>query len=145
MTTTQKQTYFMFFIAIAFVGVFCIQFESFLPAVSALFGILFPVQLLLWRLTYGRKLKDYLFSLSLMIALMVLKHYWEYSDLLFYLMAIILAAVLHFRTFIAVAASAVTIETLREFFFQYESPDEVLFRYCLFFIAGALTGFLLRE
>jgi hypothetical protein len=60
-------------------------------------------------------------------------------------MAIILAAVLHFRTFIALTASAVTIETLREFFYQYESPDEVLFRYTLFLIAGALTGFLLRE
>lgn len=145
MTTIEKQTYFMFIITATFVAAFCIPFESYLPAVSALFGILFPVQLLSWRLTYGRKLKDYLFSLSLLIALMVLKHYWEYSDLLFYLMAIILAAVLHFRTFIAVAASAVTIETLREFFYLYENPDEVLFRYCLFFIAGTLTGFLLRE
>jgi diguanylate cyclase (GGDEF)-like protein len=145
MTTSQKQTSFMLMITAAFIGVFCINFESYLPAESALFGILFPVQLILWRLTYGRKLKDYLFSLSLMVALMVLKHYWEYSDLLFYLMAIILAAVLHFRTFIALTASAVTIEVLREFFYQYESPDEVLFRYTLFLIAGALTGFLLRE
>src|SRR5262245_17450340 len=126
MTTTRKQNYFMLIITAAFAGVYWIQFETYLPAVSALFGILFPVQLLLWRLTYGRKLKDYLFSLSLLITLMVLKHYWGYSDLLFYLMSIILAAVLHFRTFMAVTASALAIETLREYFFQYENPDEVL-------------------
>lgn len=145
MTTTQKQIYFMFIITAAFAGIYCIHFESYLPAVSALFGILFPVQLLLWRLTYGRKLKDYLFGLSLMIALMILKHYWEYSDLLFYLISIILAAVLHYRTFTAVTASALGIETLREFSFQTERPEEILFRYTLYFVAGSLTGFLLRE
>jgi diguanylate cyclase (GGDEF)-like protein len=144
-STTQKQLFFMLLIAVAFVGVYFIPFQEYPLAVSGLFGLLFPVQALIWRLTYGRKLKDYLFSLSLLIALMILKHYWGYSDLLFYLISIILAAVLHYRTFLGVAATALGIEIFREFTFQYERPEEVLFRYTLFFIAGTLTAFLLRE
>jgi diguanylate cyclase (GGDEF)-like protein len=135
----------MSLITLAFIGVYLITFQDYPVAVSSLFGLLFPVQALIWRLTYGRKVKDYLFSFSLLTALMILKHYWEYSDLLFYLISIILAAVLHYRTFVGVTASALGIEAMREFSYQYERPEEVLFRYTLFFIAGTLTSFLLRE
>jgi diguanylate cyclase (GGDEF)-like protein len=145
MTTTQKQIFFMILITLAFIGVYFIPFQEYPLAVSGLFGLLFPIQAIIWRLTYGRKLKDYLFSTSLLTALIILKHYWEYSDLLFYLISIILAAVLHYKTFVGVASTALAIETIREFSFQYERPEEVLFRYTLFFIAGTLTGFLLRE
>ncbi len=135
----------MLLITLAFFGVYFIPFQDYPLAISGLFGVLFPVQALIWRLTYGRKLKDYLFSTSLLVALIILKHYWQYADLLFYLISIILAAVLHYKTFVGVAATLLGIETVREFSYQYERPEEVLFRYSLFFIAGTLTAFLLRE
>ena len=145
MSITQQQIFFMLLITLAFFGVYFIPFQDYPLAISGLFGVLFPVQALIWRLTYGKKLKDYLFSTSLLVALIILKHYWQYADLLFYLISIILAAVLHYKTFVVVASTLLAIETLREFSYQYEHPDEVLFRYSLFFIAGTLTAFLLRE
>lgn len=114
-------------------------------ATTALLSTLFPVQILLWRLALGRKVKDYIFCFSILIAILILKHYWEYSDFLFYLLAIISAAVLHYRTFVALTLSSFTLEMVREYMYRADNPQEIAFRYLLFLIAGSLTYMLLRE
>lgn len=125
--------------------VYGLPFDKMPMATSALLSTLFPVQILLWRLALGRKAKDYIFCFSILIAVTILKHYWDYSDFLFYLLSIIAAAVLHYRTFLALTASGFTLEMVREYMYRADVPEEIAFRYALFLIAGSLTYLLLRE
>jgi diguanylate cyclase (GGDEF)-like protein len=145
MTSAGKQQAFMAIILVLLGVIYALPFEKMPIALSAMLSVLFPVQLLLWRLLHGRKAKDYIFCFSILIAVLILKHYWPYTDFLFYLLSILSASVLHYRTFLALSASSFTLEIVREFMYRAEMPEEIAFRYALFVIAGTLTYFLLRE
>jgi diguanylate cyclase (GGDEF)-like protein len=145
MTSSRKQLYFMTFIMFLMGVIYSLPFTKMPIVTSALLSTLFPVQLLLWRLAHGRKVKDYIFCFSILIVILILKHYWQYSDFLFYLLAIISAAVLHYRTLLALIGSSLALEMAREYLYRADNPQEIAFRYMLFLIAGSLTYLLLRE
>lgn len=140
-----KQTTMMGLIFAAFAALFCFPFERTATAVSLGFAVLFPLQMLLWRLGRGTAWRDYFFSISLLVCCLFLKHFWNYSDLLFYLFSILMGAILRYRVFSAAAGSSLLLETLREYSYQSEDPEEIVFRYVLFFIAGSLTWLLLQQ
>lgn len=136
---------FMALILTTFIVMYSVRHEQ-KPLFTALVFIsLFPVQAILWRLIYSRKAKDYFFCFSFLIANLILKHYWQYADLLFYATAILISAVLRYRIFLAVTGSAAALEVLRENYYGTEGAEEVAFRYLLFFMAGTLTYVLLWE
>src|SRR5580765_8545776 len=145
MTSSKRQLYFMGFILFLLGLVYSLPFKDMPRVTSALLSALFPVQILLWRLASGRKAKDYFFCFSIIIADFILKHYWDNADFLFYLLSIISAAVLHYRTFLALAVSSFTLELVREYMYREDLPEEIGFRFALFVIAGTLTYMLLRE
>ena len=136
---------FMALILTTFIVLYSIRYEE-KPLITALVFIsLFPIQAILWRLVYSRKAKDYFFCFSFLIANLILKHYWQYADLLFYATAILVSAVLRYRVFLAVTGSAAALEVLRENYYGTEGAEEVAFRYVLFLMAGTLTYILLWE
>ncbi len=145
MISIPSQARFMALILTTFVVLFSAPYEE-KPLLTALVFIsLFPVQTILWRLGYSRKVKDFFFCLSFLIANLILKHYWQYADLLFYATAILVSAVLRYRIFLAVTGSAAALEVLRENYYGTEGAEEVAFRYVLFLLAGTLTYILLWE
>jgi len=128
-----------------FVILYCSPYEQH-PAITAgVFIVLFPLQLILWRLNYSRKAKNFFFCFSFLIVNFILKHYWPYSDLLFYATAILISAVLRYRIFLGITGAASALEVLRENYYGTEGAEDVAFRYILFLIAGTLTYFLLWE
>jgi two-component system cell cycle response regulator len=136
---------FMALILTTFIVLYSIRYEQ-KPLFTALvFIAFFPIQAILWRLAYSRKAKDYFFCFSFLIANLILKHYWQYADLLFYATAILTSAVLRYRVFLAVTGSAAALEVLRENYYGTEGAEEVAFRYVLFLMAGTLTYVLLWE
>ncbi|PWT90080.1 MAG: hypothetical protein C5B54_07820 [Acidobacteria bacterium] len=145
MIQSRNQLYFMGLILAVLIVVYCLPFEQNLVVTSAIFIILFPVQMVLWRLSFGRKAKDFFFCFSLLIVSAILKHYWHQFDTIFYLLSILMAAVLRYRILFAIAASGFTLEAFREYYYGYESPEEVAFRYVLFFAAGSIVYLLLWE
>ena len=136
---------FMALMLAGFLVLYSLPYEQKPIATVIVFISLFPLQTILWRLGYSRKAKDYFFCLSFLIANLILKHYWEFADLLFYATAILISAVLRYRVFLAVTGSAAAIEVLRENYYATEGAEEVAFRYVLFFMAGTLTYILLWE
>src|SRR5687768_12062107 len=130
---------FMALILATVAVLYCLPYEDKPFATVVVFTALFPIQIILWRLGYSRKAKDFFFCLSFLIANLVLKHYWPYADLLFYGAAILTSAVLRYRVFLAVTGSAAALEVLRENYYATEGAEEVGFRYILFLAAGTLT------
>src|SRR5207249_2716856 len=128
-----------------FVVLFWLPFEDMPLITAAVFIVLFPLQLILWSLFHGRKTKDFFFCFSVVILNVFLKHYFGYSDTIFYLLGILLSAVLRYRIFLAVTGAACALEILREFFLGTENPDDIAFRYLLFLAAGTVTYLLLWE
>jgi diguanylate cyclase (GGDEF)-like protein len=135
----------MALILAAFAVLYALPYEEKPLATVIVFTTLFPIQTILWRLGYSRKAKDFFFCFSFVIANLILKHYWQYADLLFYATAILISAVLRFRVFLGVTGSAIALEVLRENYYGTEGAEEVAFRYVLFLSAGALTYILLWE
>lgn len=135
----------MALILATFVVLYCLPYEEKPLATVIVFIALFPIQIILWRLAYSRKAKDYFFCLSFLIANLILKHYWAYADLLFYATAILISAVLRYRVFLGVTGSAVALEVLREHNYGTEGAEEIAFRYVLFLVGGTLTYILLWE
>lgn len=129
----------------AIIVLYCAPFARMPLLVSIVPAFLFPMQIVFWRLTYGRKLKDFLFCFSILTLILILKHYWQYSDILFYVFAIIIGAVVHYWTFGLLTLSLFAMELLREFFYRVENPQDIALRYVLFFAAGSLTHVLLRQ
>ncbi len=127
------------------VVLYCLPFQSTPYLTAAVFALLVPVQILFWRLGYGRKTKDFFFCFSLLLLTLFLKHYWPFFDTLFYVQAIVLSAVLRYRVFLATGASSCALEVLREHYYGAESAEEVAFRYLLFFAAGTVTYLLLWD
>src|SRR5688572_14651628 len=136
---------FMTLILATFIVLYALPYEQKPLATVIVFTGLFPLQIILWRLGYSRKAKDYLFCLSFLISNMILKYYWQYADLLFYGTAILMSAVLRYRVFLAVTGSGAAIEVLRENYHGTEGAEDVAFRYLLFVLAGTLTYILLWE
>jgi diguanylate cyclase (GGDEF)-like protein len=124
---------------------YALPFEKFPLLVAAILCLLFPIQIFLWRLTYGRRIKDFLFCSSSLLLILFLKHYWNYSDFAFYVFAIIIPSVVHYRTFLLLTGSTFFLEISREFLYRAEPPDKIAFRYVLFAAAGSLTYLLLRD
>ena len=145
MITSRNQIHVMALITITFVVLYLLPLQRTNPAFFIILAFLFPLQCLLWRLSTAKKVKDYFFCLTLLILNLFLKDFWNYSDLIFYTTSILMAAVLAFRIFIAVAASGIGLELLHQFRFGTDKPEEIAFRYLLFVAAGALTYFLIGE
>jgi diguanylate cyclase (GGDEF)-like protein len=131
--------------AVTFIVLYLFPLQRENAAFFVILAILFPLQCLLWRLSSSRKAKDFFFCLSLLLMNLFLKEYWDYSDLIFYVTSILMAAVLAYRIFIAVAASGIALELLHQFRFGTDNPQEIAFRYLLFVAAGSLTYFLIGE
>ncbi|HEY4491563.1 MAG TPA: GAF domain-containing protein, partial [Acidobacteriota bacterium] len=142
---TSAQLWIMAAFFTVFVVLYCLPFESHPLSTALIFSIVFPLQMLLWRLGYGRKTKDFLFCFSLLLSTFFLKHYWQYSDLVFYAFSILMAAVLRYPVFLGIAGSSIALEVLRERYYGGENLEEVAFRYLLFLVAGSLAYLLLRE
>jgi two-component system, cell cycle response regulator len=136
---------FMALILATFGVLYVLPYEEKPLATVIVFTALFPIQIILWRLEYSRKAKDFFFCLSFLIANLILKYYWNYADLLFYATAILISAVLRYRIFLAVTGSAIALEVLREQYYGTEGAEEIFFRYILFLVAGTLTYILLWE
>src|SRR5262245_28929477 len=145
MITSRNQIHVMALITTTFVVLYLLPLQRTNPAFFIILAFLFPLQCLLWRLSTAKKVKDYFFCLTLLILNLFLKDFWNYSDLIFYTTSILMAAVLAFRIFIAVAASGIGLELLHQFRFGTDKPEEIAFRYLLFVAAGALTYFLIGE
>ena len=135
----------MALILATFIVLYALPYEDKPFATVVVFISLFPIQIILWRLGYSRKAKDFFFCLSFLIANLILKHYWAYADLLFYATAILISAVLRYRVFLGVTGCAAALEILRENYYGTEGAEEVAFRYVLFLLAGTLTYILLWE
>ena len=136
---------FMALILATFIVLYILPYEEKPLATVIVFISLFPIQTILWRLGYSRKAKDFFFCFSFMIANLILKHYWQYADFLFYATALLVSAVLRYRIFLAVTGSAAALEVFRENYYGTEGAEEVAFRYVLFLMAGTLTYILLWE
>ena len=135
----------MALVFLIFAVLFWLPFED-MPLVTAgVFIALFPLQLILWSMYHGRKAKDFFFCFSVVILNVFLKHFFGYSDTIFYVLGILLSAVLRYRIFLAVSGAACAMEILREFFLGTENPDDIAFRYLLFLAAGTVTYLLLWE
>jgi two-component system cell cycle response regulator len=140
-----KQSTLMGLIFGLFAVLYCLPFQKALIQTSLSLAILFPVQTVLWRLGLNSKTRDYFFAVTTLVTYFFLKHLWANSDLFFYLFSILLAAVLSYRIFLASCSSMFLLEGVREYVYQSERPEDIAFRYALFFAAGTLTYLLLRD
>jgi two-component system cell cycle response regulator len=145
MISARSHARFMALLFATFVILYCSPYEKQPEITAGVFIVLFPIQLILWRLNHSRKAKDFFFCFSFLIVNLILKHYWQYSDLLFYATAIMISAVLRYRIFLGITGAACAMEVLRENYYGTEGAEDVAFRYVLFFIAGTLTYILLWE
>ncbi len=145
MITSRNQLHLMGLVTATFIALYFLPLQRTNPSFFVILAVLFPLQCLLWRLSSSRKSKDYFFCLSLLLLNLFLKEYWGYSDVIFYITSILLAAVLAYRIFIAVAVSGISLELLHQFRFGSDHPEEIAFRYLLFIAAGSLTYFLIGE
>lgn len=145
MISSRNQLYLMALVLLVFMGVFALPFDSHPYMTSIVFIVLFPVQMLLWRLSHGRKAKDFFFCFSLLVLNAILKHFWQYADMLFYVLSILMASVLRYRTLIAIGAAAFGMEIIRENYYNTESLDEIAFRYLLYVAAGTVVYVLLWD
>jgi len=145
MISSRNQIWWMGLTSAIIVVLYCLPFQSTPYVAAAVFALLVPVQILFWRLGHGRKTKDFFFCFSLLVLTLFLKHYWAFFDILFYVQGILLSAVLRYRVFLATGASSCALEVLREHYYGTESPEEVAFRYLLFFAAGTVTYLLLWD
>jgi diguanylate cyclase (GGDEF)-like protein len=136
---------FMALLCATIIVLYSVRYEQHPWMTAILFIVLFPIQVILWRLQYSRRGKDYFFCLTFLVANLILKHYWIYADFLFYGTAILISAVVRYRIFLAVTGSAAALEVFREYFYHTERAEDVGFRYVLFFLAGTLTYILLWE
>lgn len=145
MITARNQNYLMSLITATFIVLYLFPLQRTNYAFFVILAVLFPLQCILWRLSSTRKSKDFFFCLSILLLNLFLKEYWDYSDLIFYVTAILMAAVLAYRIFIGVAASGIALEFAHQFRFSSDNPEEIAFRYLLFVAAGSLTYFLIGE
>ena len=145
MISTRSHARFMALLFTTFAILYCSPYEQQPWITAGVFTILFPIQTILWRLNHGRKAKDFFFCFSFLIVNLILKHYWHYSDLLFYATSILISAVLRYRVFLGITGLSCALEVLRETYYGTEGAEEVAFRYVLFLVAGTLTYLLLWE
>ena len=145
MISHQSHTRIMGLSLTSFIVLYALPYETNPLLTASVLILLFPLQMLFWRLAGGRKAKDFFFCFSFVIVNLILKHYWEYSDLLFYATALLISAVLRYRVFLGITGSSVALEVLRENYYGTEGAEEVAFRYLLFLLGGTLTYILLWE
>jgi len=145
MISSKNQIYLMAFIVAIFATLFCLPFETIKLFTVVVFVILVPFQIILWCLSFERKTKDFLFCLSLLVFVFFLKHLWPFTDSIFYLSAIVIAGLVRYRVFLAIGFAGAALEILREYFYDFEPPEKIAFRYVLFFLAGTVAYLLLSQ
>lgn len=145
MISSKKQLLLMGIIAAMIGALYCLPFQKMPLFTVIVFAILFPFQIVLWCLSHDRKMKDFLFCLTLLFFIFFLKHFWNNADALFYLSAIVISALVRYRVLLALTGTALTVEMIREFQYGVERPETVALRYLLFLVAGTLSYFLLRQ
>ena len=104
-----------------FATAYFFPFEYWPKIMAGILVVLFPVQVILWRLSHSRKAKDYLFCSSFLVVALVLQHYWQYADSIFYLAAMLVAAIVRYPIFLAIAGSSFGLELLRKYYYRLES------------------------